>query len=147
MAPDAGATGPADVTSDAPPPPKGTGFTNSRTPAFVAFGVAGAGLVIGTAFGIAALSAKSTYDDTPTYKKAEAVENASVISDVGFATFLIAGLTGAIFYLHNGPVSAGSPPSAGPAAKRTTPNPTLTGFRIEPTVTSKTQGASLTLRF
>ncbi|MCU0684655.1 MAG: hypothetical protein MUF34_20815 [Polyangiaceae bacterium] len=134
--------GPADVTSDAPVVPKGSGFTNSKVPAYIAFGIAGLGLVTGTAFGISALSAKSTYQDNPTYQKAESVENRSLASDIGFATFVIAGITGAVFYLSEGGAAASAPPAA---ARR--PAPTRTGLRIEPTVTPRVQGASLTLRF
>lgn len=66
-APPAGDVGPTDVTTDAPVVPKGSGYTNSKVPAYVAFGVAGVGLVAGTIFGISALSAKSDYKDDPTY--------------------------------------------------------------------------------
>ncbi|HEU4538132.1 MAG TPA: hypothetical protein VFS00_28620 [Polyangiaceae bacterium] len=138
-APDA--LSPADVTADAPVAPKGAGFTNSKVPAYLAFGVAGLGLVAGTAFGIASLAAKGDYQDTPTYRKAEAVEDRAMMADIGFATFLIAGITGAVFYLNEGAAAASAPS----AARR--PAPARTGFRLEPTVTPRTQGASLTLRF
>lgn len=144
MTPDAN-VGPADVTSDAAPPVSASGFTNSKVPAYVAFGLAGAGLVVGTAFGISALSAKSEYQDTPTYAKAEAVEDRSLYADVGFATFILAGLTGAIFYL-NQPGGAAPVTRSPPGEARRQPK-TQTGFRFEPTVSQKVQGGSLTLRF
>jgi hypothetical protein len=57
----------------------------------------------------------------------------------------LAGITGAIFYLNQpggaAPVTRSPPPAAGRTPR------TLTGFRLEPTISQKVQGASLTLRF
>jgi hypothetical protein len=69
-----------------------------RLPAYLMWGVGGASLVVGAAFGIAAISAKNDFNDMPTYGRADAVHRRAIISDVGFGLGLILVATGTLFY-------------------------------------------------
>ncbi len=135
--PDAGA---GDEPPMAPPPPPGTKFMTSNTPAYASFAVAGVGLVIGTVAGVMALSAKSEYEDTPTYKKADRFDDLARLADVGFGTAVVAGVTGAVLYFIDS-----SPTAQKAAASRASRE--RTGFRLAPMVSPRAQGAALTLRF
>ena len=75
----------------APPPEK-----RSKVPAYVTLGIAGAGAVVGTFFGIKALSAKSDFDDNPTVDNADRTDRNALIADMSFAVALTFGVTGAV---------------------------------------------------
>lgn len=126
----------------APAPPKGTGYMNSKTPAYAAFGVAGIGLIVGTVTGVMALSAKKDFEDTPTYAKANRFDNLTAVADVGLGAFVLAGVTGAVLYLVS--PEAAKPEAAASAAAKPRAR---TGFSVAPVVSPRTQGAALTLRF
>ncbi|KYF64444.1 hypothetical protein BE11_31860 [Sorangium cellulosum] len=68
-------------------------------PAYVTLGLAGAGVVVGTIFGIQALSAKSDFDKDPTTKTADRVDRNALIADMSFAVALTFGVTGAVLLL------------------------------------------------
>jgi hypothetical protein len=70
-------------------------------PAYVTLGLAGAGVVVGTAFGVLALKSKSTYNTTPTTDNADATDRNALISDMSFAVALTFGVTGAVLLLSN----------------------------------------------
>jgi len=57
----------------------------NRTPAWIAFGVAGAGVVVGTVTGVVALNKK--YEDQATGKQ---------VADVSIGAFIIAGVAAAV---------------------------------------------------
>ncbi|HEU4412009.1 MAG TPA: hypothetical protein VFS43_42605 [Polyangiaceae bacterium] len=147
-------TGPAADAPMAPPPPSGeNAYLTSRVPAYVAFGVAGAGLIVGTVAGFSALSAKSDYDDRPTFENAEKVENRSALADVGFGAFVVAGITGALFFLAGDSSSSASPPppaagaKAGPRRVGSLGASKASGWQLAPIVSQRSQGAAFTLRF
>lgn len=75
----------------APPQP-------SKIPAYVLWGAGGVSLIVGTIFGVSAISAKSDFDDKPSYGKADDVYNRSIASDVGFGLGLVLAITGTLFY-------------------------------------------------
>jgi hypothetical protein len=113
-----------------PPPP-------SKIPAYVLWGAGGVSLIVGTIYGISTLSAKSDFDDDPTYAKADSVHNRSIVADVGFGLGLVLGITGTVFYfLADAP--AGAPPETTgvkPAPKRAL------------SVAAQRSGGALTFRF
>ncbi|WP_437958654.1 PEGA domain-containing protein [Sorangium sp. So ce119] len=82
-----------------PPPPAAPVEPRSPVPAYVTLGLAGAGVVVGTIFGIQALSAKSDFDKDPTTKTADRVDRNALIADMSFAVALTFGVTGAVLLL------------------------------------------------
>ncbi|HVY49437.1 MAG TPA: PEGA domain-containing protein [Minicystis sp.] len=97
------AAAPAPAPAPPPPPPPAP---RSPVPAYVTLGLAGAGVVVGTIFGITALSAKSTFKDKPTTDNADAVDRDALISDMSFAVALTFGVTGAVLLLSNNDTAA-----------------------------------------
>ncbi len=75
-----------------PPPPE----EKSMLPAYVTLGIAGAGAVVGTIFGVMALNKKSDYDDNPTTEAADEVERNALISDMAFGVAITLGVTGVV---------------------------------------------------
>lgn len=88
-----------------PPPPAGgeedTGG-GSNVPAYVTLGIAGAGVILGTIFGIQALGAKSDFDDDPTNENADDAERAALIADMSFGVALTFGITGIVLLFTGG---------------------------------------------
>ncbi|WP_437600412.1 PEGA domain-containing protein [Sorangium sp. So ce590] len=89
----------AEVPPAQPPPPAPAVEPRSRVPAYVTLGLAGAGVVVGTIFGIQALSAKGDFDERPTTDAADRVDRFALISDMSFAVALTFGVTGAVLLL------------------------------------------------
>jgi hypothetical protein len=79
------------------------------TPAYVTLGVAGVSTLVGTYFGIRALSAKSDYNDHPTSKKADKVENSALVADMAFGVAITLGVTGIVLLTSPDEPVAGSP--------------------------------------
>ncbi len=79
-----------------PPPPPPPKPERSMVPAYVTLGIAGAGAVVGTIFGIAALSAKSDFDDAPSVDHADSVERNALIADMAFGVAITLGITGVV---------------------------------------------------
>jgi hypothetical protein len=90
-----------------PPAPR------SKVPAYVTLGLAGAGAVVGTIFGVQALSAKSAYNDDPTTDNADKTDRNALIADMSFAVALTFGVTGAVLLFSKDETEAK------PAASRT----------------------------
>jgi hypothetical protein len=85
-----------------PPEPKEEPETSSNIPAYVTLGIAGAGVVLGTVFGVMALGAKSDFDDSPTTENADDAERAALIADMSFGVALTFGITGAVLLFSGG---------------------------------------------
>lgn len=68
----------------------------SLLPAYITLGLAGAGLVTGTIFGIKALADKSDFNDNPTASRADAVERNALIADMAFGVAITLGITGIV---------------------------------------------------
>jgi hypothetical protein len=79
-----------------PPPPPPPPPERSMVPAYVTLGIAGAGAVVGTIFGLKALSAKSDFDDTPTRELADDTERNALIADMAFGVAITLGVTGIV---------------------------------------------------
>ncbi|MCC6216125.1 MAG: PEGA domain-containing protein [Polyangiaceae bacterium] len=79
--------------------PKEKSVERSLVPAYVTLGIAGAGAIVGTIFGLQAMSAKSKFDDSPTTKSADDVERNALIADISFGVALTLGITGVVLLL------------------------------------------------
>lgn len=75
-------------------PPAKPREPKSKVPAYVTLGLAGAGAVVGTIFGLKAMSAKSDFNDAPTSKGADDVERNALIADMAFGVAITLGVTG-----------------------------------------------------
>jgi hypothetical protein len=81
---------PALPVGDAPPPPA----PRNIVPGVVTLGIAGAGAIVGTIFGIKALGDKQDFEDVPTTNKADDTERNALIADMAFGVTLTLGITG-----------------------------------------------------
>ena len=123
----------------APPPEAPGAAAPSHAPSYVLWTVGGAALIAGTVLGVMALSAKSDFDDTPTYDNADKVNNLAFAADVGLGVGIILLATGTVFYLVDDkpmPSTQGKPKS-----------PPVANVHFDPIVSSHTRGGALTLRF
>lgn len=118
-----------------PPPPE----EKSMVPAYVTLGIAGAGAVVGTIFGIMALGKKSDYDDAPTADKADAVERNALIADMAFGVAITLGVTGVVLLT--------SSDAEGEAAAAARPLPKRATLNVAPYVTPTGGGAAARLTF
>jgi len=114
----------------------------SNAPAFVVLGLAGAGAVVGTIFGVKALGEKSDYDNAPpqtrTADQADAVERDALIADMALGAALTLGVTGIVLLVSNSG-SSSADKSAHAAAK--------SSFQLSPLFAGGKAGAAATLRF
>src|SRR5690606_14775554 len=111
----------------APEPP-------SKLPAYITLGIAGAGAIVGTTFGIKALSSKGDYDDNPTNDTADDVERNALIADMAFGVAITLGVTGIVLL-----TSGSSDPAAD--AKRLEKK-RWANMRVSPYVSPKGGGAA-----
>lgn len=106
--PEAAAAPPPPATSSAPPPPPPATTSaevappKSKTPAYVTLGIAGGAAVVGTFFGLKALSAKSDFNKTPTTDNADKAEKNALIADMAFGVAVTLGITGAVLLATSG---------------------------------------------
>ena len=84
------------VEAPAPPPPPPPPPPRSKVPAYITLGIAGAGAVVGTIFGVKALSSKSDFDDKPTGSAADKTERNALIADMAFGVAITLGVTGIV---------------------------------------------------
>ena len=126
---------PPEPPPEAPPPPE-----KPKLPAYVLWGAGGASLLVGTIFGIAAVTGESDYKDHPTYDKADSVHSRALVSDVGLGLGAILIATGTVFYF----VSDSPSTSEARVHRATYP---LARLELAPVVGLKTQGAAVTLKF
>ena len=87
---------PVAETPAPPPPPPPPPEKRSMVPAYVTLGIAGAGAVVGTIFGLKALSSKSDFNDHPTTKAADDTERNALIADMAFGVAITLGVTGIV---------------------------------------------------
>src|SRR5690606_629258 len=90
----------APVVAEAAPP---VPLAVNKTPAFVTLGVAGAAAVVGTVFGVQALSAQDDFEANPTVAHADDVERNALIADMAFGIALTLGVTGVVLLLADEP--------------------------------------------
>jgi hypothetical protein len=124
---------PEPMPVPAPPPPAAPSAPEpSKVPSYLFWGLGGASLIVGTVFGALTLSAKSDFDDNPTYHGADVVHQRSVAADVGLGLGVILLASGTIFYFVQD-----KPVEHAPVAK----------VRVDPIVSPHTGGGAFTLRF
>jgi len=109
----------------------------SNTAAYVVLGVAGAGAIVGTIFGVKALQDKSDFDDgTTTTDKADSVEKNALIADMAFGAAITLGVTGTVLLLTNGSNAERASVTSRPRA-----------FDLVPVFSPQRAGAAATFRF
>jgi hypothetical protein len=82
------------------PPPRAP---RSLVPAYVTLGVAGAGAIVGTIFGLQSLAAKSDFDRQRTAAAADDVERNALIADMAFGIAITVGITGVVLLTSDEP--------------------------------------------
>jgi len=127
---------PAEPPPEPAPPPE----RRSKVPAYVTLGIAGAGAVVGTFFGIKALGAKSDFDDDPTTDNADDVERNALIADMAFGVAITLGVTGIVLL-----TSSDSGEMTGAAKTRSLPKKAR--LNVAPYVTHQGGGAAARLSF
>jgi hypothetical protein len=140
MAPPVASSAPAPMVS-APPPasaappaeaPKSEG-PRSPVPAYVTLGLGGASLVVGTIFGLGALSAKSDFNKNPSTSLADKAERNALIADMAFGIAVTLGVTGTVLLVTSG--GSGEPAKTGAVKKAPT-------YGFAPLISPTAQGAS-----
>jgi len=137
---------PAPVASAPPPrpatpppaPPPVVHPKKNNLPAYITLGVAGAGAVVGTIFGVKALSNKSDFDDKPTTKSADDTERNALIADMAFGVALTLGVTGTVLLLSGNKTTEATPKSA---------DASHSNMRLSPYVGPSGGGASAVFSF
>lgn len=137
------ATGPGDGTGPTTPPtpPAKPPVTEESSggsviPAVVTLSLAGTGAIVGTVFGVLALSSKSSFDETPTQDLFDETERNALIADMSFGVALTFGVTGLVLLLTSG---SSDEEEAKPAA--------ATGFQLLPYAGPNGGGAVGTFKF
>lgn len=125
----------------APPPPPPPPPERSMVPAYVTLGLAGAGLVTGTIFGIKALQEKKDFEDMPTTDRADDVERYALIADMSFGIAITLGVTGIVLLTSDAPAEA---PTAASAEKSPLDK---SRFSFAPYVGKKSGGAAASYTF
>jgi hypothetical protein len=77
-------------------PPPAPAEKHSKVPAYVTLGIAAGGAVVGTIFGVKALSSKSDFNDSPSTQHADDTERNALIADMAFGVALTLGVTGIV---------------------------------------------------
>ena len=136
----------AEPTAPPPPPvaesapqPAPPAEKKSKVPGFVTLGIAGVGAIVGTIFGIQALSAKSDFDDHPTTEAADDVERNALIADISFGVAITLGVTGVVLL-----TSASSEPDT---ATNRDSRRAATRLNVAPVISPTTTGAAARLTF
>ena len=107
-----------------PPPPR------SNVPAYVTLGLAGAGAIVGTIFGVSALGSKSDFNKPggATVENADKTDRNALIADMSFAVALTFGVTGAVLLLSNDTPSETKAASNGTVHKKPVKSAMPRGF-------------------
>ena len=132
-------TTPATTTAPPPAKPVPPPEPRSNVPAYVTIGLAGAGVVVGTIFGVQALGAKSDYEEAPTQELFDKAERSALLADMSYGIALTFGVTGLVLLLSN---DTPEPAAKGALVKPAVAKPTFT-----PWIGTKGGGGAATLRF
>jgi hypothetical protein len=81
-----------------PPPPVAPARRGPSPAVWVAASTGGVGLVMGTVFGLMALSDASAYDQTPTRELYDRGRTNAMVSDIGFGVAILSAAVGVIVY-------------------------------------------------
>jgi hypothetical protein len=109
----------------------------SLVPGYVTLGIAGAAAIVGTIFGVRALSDKKDYDENPTAKGADDVERNALIADMAFGVTLTLGVTGIVLLVADDT----------PAQTASSASTNSAGLHLLPYVSPKGAGASASMSF
>jgi outer membrane biosynthesis protein TonB len=126
---------PAPAPAPPPPPPE----KRSKVPAYVTLGIASAGAIVGTIFGIKALRSKSDFDSKPTGSAADKTERNALIADMAFGVAITLGVTGVVLLT--------SSDDAAPKAAKLHKLPPRAQLNVAPYVTTEGGGAAARLTF
>jgi len=127
------------VEAPAPPPPPPPPPPRSKVPAYITLGIAGAGAVVGTIFGIKALGAKNDFDKTPSGGAADDTERNALIADMAFGVAITLGVTGVVLLT--------SDDSAAPAAANNAKLPKRAKLIVAPYASPTGAGAGARYTF
>ena len=127
---------PARLRTAPPPPPPPP---RSKVPAYITLGIAGAGAVVGTIFGIKALGAKSDFDKKATGTAADDTERNALIADMAFGVAITLGVTGVVLLT--------SDDSAAPAAAKLERLPKRAKLIVAPYASPQGGGAGMQYTF
>lgn len=128
---------PPETTEPPAPPPK-----KSKVPAYVTLGIAGAGAIVGTIFGVKALGDKSKFNDTPTNDNADKTERDALIADMAFGVAITLGVTGVVLLTSSG--SSGDAAKESGSVRKLPPKATL---NVAPYMSPHGGGAAARLTF
>ena len=106
-------------------------------PAYVTLGIAGAGAIVGTVFGVKALGAKEDFNKTPTTELADDAERFALICDMAFGVAITLGVTGVVLLTSDDEPAAAQKQTPAKAAR----------LEVAPYVGKKSGGASAKLSF
>lgn len=126
-------------TPAAPPEAPAKSEPRSKVPAYVTLGLAGAGAVVGTIFGIQAMGSKSDYEANPSQELFDDTERNALLADMSFGVAITFGVTGAVLLFSDRGEAKGE---ATPPTKTATQKPV-----VLPYVSPDGAGAAATLRF
>jgi hypothetical protein len=84
--------------AETPPPPVAPAHRGPSPAVWVAASTGGVGLVMGTVFGLMALSDASAYDQTPTRELYDRGRTNAMVSDIGFGVAILSAAVGVIVY-------------------------------------------------
>jgi hypothetical protein len=127
------------VEAAPPPPPPPPPPPRSKVPAYITLGIAGAGAVVGTIFGVKALGAKSDFDKKPSGTAADDTERNALIADMAFGVAITLGVTGVVLLT--------SDDSTAPAAASLQKLPKRAKLVVAPYATPKGGGAGMQYTF
>jgi PEGA domain len=127
------------VEAAAPPPPPPPPPPRSKVPAYITLGIAGAGAIVGTIFGIKALGAKDDFDKSPTGGAADDTERNALIADMAFGVAITLGVTGVVLLT--------SDDSAAPAAAKLDKLPKKAKLVVAPYASPEGGGAAARYTF
>jgi hypothetical protein len=124
------------------PPPSEAPMTTkpSKIPSYILWGLGGASLIVGAVFGVSALKAKSDFNDSPSYSRADSAHDRGVAADAALGLGIILAATGTLFYFLEDP----APEASTHANARTK---TLSDLRVAPLVTPRAGGGAVSFRF
>lgn len=109
-------------------------------PAYVTLGIATGGAIVGTIFGVQALSSKSDFNKNPTTKSADDTERNALIADMAFGVAVTLGVTGIVLLTSSDDSSSG----ANAAQLHLPPK---VSFRVTPYLGRESGGAAARLTF
>jgi len=95
---------PPPPADDAPPAEE---KKRSMVPAYVTAGIAGAGLIVGTIFGILAIDAQSRYNENPSTELADEQERNALICDMALGVAVTLGITSVVLFTAREDTSTG----------------------------------------